>query len=355
VFSLGSVLVFAATGRAPFGRGQATAVLYRIVREEPDLSGLPPGLAEVIAACLAKNPDDRPELAELLSRFAGAVEVAEAWPPPAVKAMAESAPAAPETLVETSVDRAAVPPPAGPAATVPASGGRGRAGWVAGGAAAALAAAVSAVVFTAVLLSGDEKPGGRTAASASASTLKPVASQVVGEIRDTSAGLSYARLGLPWTSAEGAWRRPGLFTGGQVAAVQAPVNGASFNALSLSAPPRAGEREGYGTTADLPKVVSRVRERVLRELFTVQHVPTTVKSGRYALTGPGSAWQERLRLDLPQAQAKGWQVRSMTLAVLVVDHDGKAGGDLGMVLVALPDTFPAQGDLDQVLASVRVL
>ncbi|MFD9425435.1 MULTISPECIES: ABC transporter substrate-binding protein [unclassified Streptomyces] len=60
VFSLGCVLVYAATGRRPFGEGAAAGVLFRTVHEEPDLRGLPPGLRALAAACLAKDPAARP-------------------------------------------------------------------------------------------------------------------------------------------------------------------------------------------------------------------------------------------------------------------------------------------------------
>ncbi|MEV6079591.1 ABC transporter substrate-binding protein [Streptomyces sp. NPDC052069] len=60
VFSLGCVLVYAATGRRPFGDGAAAGVLFRTVHEEPDLRGLPPGLRALTAACLAKDPSARP-------------------------------------------------------------------------------------------------------------------------------------------------------------------------------------------------------------------------------------------------------------------------------------------------------
>ncbi|MFW5419364.1 serine/threonine protein kinase [Nocardiopsis sp. CNT-189] len=60
VFSLGCVLAFAATGRSPFGDGPAPALLYRVVQEEPDLTGLAGPLRDLVAACLAKDPADRP-------------------------------------------------------------------------------------------------------------------------------------------------------------------------------------------------------------------------------------------------------------------------------------------------------
>ncbi|MFJ1754098.1 protein kinase [Kitasatospora sp. NPDC088134] len=70
VFSLGAVLAFAATGTAPFGEGVSAAVLlYRVLHEAPDLGGLDGALRAVIQDCLAKEPADRPDPAELRRRL----------------------------------------------------------------------------------------------------------------------------------------------------------------------------------------------------------------------------------------------------------------------------------------------
>ncbi|WP_414504461.1 serine/threonine-protein kinase [Streptomyces sp. NEAU-L66] len=70
VFSLGSVLAFAATGRQPFGTDNsiAHALMFRIAQEEPDLSALPDGLRELVAGCLAKDPEQRPTPEELVAQ-----------------------------------------------------------------------------------------------------------------------------------------------------------------------------------------------------------------------------------------------------------------------------------------------
>ncbi|MFG3064824.1 ABC transporter substrate-binding protein [Streptomyces sp. NPDC048231] len=96
VFSLGCVLAYAASGRRPFGTGNAAGVLFRTVHEEPDLADVPGELQAPIEACLAKDPTSRPTAAEvaaglrdpraLLAR--GMPEAPkEHWLPPAVLRM----------------------------------------------------------------------------------------------------------------------------------------------------------------------------------------------------------------------------------------------------------------------------
>lgn len=69
VFSLGTVLAFAATGRTPFAADAAVAVLYRISSGEPDLGGLSAPLAALVSACLRKDPAARPTAAALAARL----------------------------------------------------------------------------------------------------------------------------------------------------------------------------------------------------------------------------------------------------------------------------------------------
>ncbi|MEH0511612.1 ABC transporter substrate-binding protein [Streptomyces sp. B21-106] len=69
VFSLGCVLAFAATGRAPFGTGAVDALLYRAAHDPADLDGIPAALREVVEACLEKDPARRPDAAEVVRRL----------------------------------------------------------------------------------------------------------------------------------------------------------------------------------------------------------------------------------------------------------------------------------------------
>src|SRR6266700_1985778 len=66
IFSLGSVLAFAATGAAPFGGGEMFAIGLRVVHGKPDLTRVPASLRPVIDACLAKNADARPTVSQMI-------------------------------------------------------------------------------------------------------------------------------------------------------------------------------------------------------------------------------------------------------------------------------------------------
>ncbi|MFI2368252.1 protein kinase [Streptomyces sp. NPDC018833] len=86
VFALGSLLLYAANGRPPFGDGSGPDVFYRIVHEAPDFGRLPdtaPDLAAVVESCLNKDASARPSAAELYERARGHVPKAATslWPP----------------------------------------------------------------------------------------------------------------------------------------------------------------------------------------------------------------------------------------------------------------------------------
>jgi len=76
VFSWGATMVYAATGRPPFGGGTNAAIMRRITDREPDLGALRGSLRGLVARCLDKEPAARPTAAEI-ARFLRA----EARPP----------------------------------------------------------------------------------------------------------------------------------------------------------------------------------------------------------------------------------------------------------------------------------
>ena len=79
VFAGGVVLAFAATGTLAFGGGEPVTVAYRVVHGEPDLGNLPEELRPLVAQCLAKDPEQRPDAARMAAeaeRLRGASD----WP-----------------------------------------------------------------------------------------------------------------------------------------------------------------------------------------------------------------------------------------------------------------------------------
>ncbi|GEC09866.1 serine/threonine protein kinase [Streptomyces spinoverrucosus] len=60
VFSLGAVLAYAASGREPFGEGQDSVILLRILTRDFDLSAVPKGVLPLVESCLRAEPQERP-------------------------------------------------------------------------------------------------------------------------------------------------------------------------------------------------------------------------------------------------------------------------------------------------------
>ncbi|GAA4488397.1 hypothetical protein GCM10023191_017720 [Actinoallomurus oryzae] len=96
IFAWGCTMAFAANGATLFGQESIPAVMHRILHEEPDLGRLAAPLREIVAACLAKDPDRRPTARQILLRLLGGAGSA----------------AAPETLLTEGARVSA--PPAGP-------------------------------------------------------------------------------------------------------------------------------------------------------------------------------------------------------------------------------------------------
>jgi serine/threonine protein kinase len=70
VFAWGVTVAYSATGQSPFGAGPADAILYRVLHERPDLSGVPSEVRPLVEAALAKQPGQRPAAPDLLGQLA---------------------------------------------------------------------------------------------------------------------------------------------------------------------------------------------------------------------------------------------------------------------------------------------
>ncbi|MGW2181122.1 protein kinase domain-containing protein [Streptomyces sp. NPDC001732] len=66
VFSLGTLLVYSATGHGPFDADSPYMTAYQVLHEEPSLDAVPTALRAVVELCLDKEPEKRPSADELL-------------------------------------------------------------------------------------------------------------------------------------------------------------------------------------------------------------------------------------------------------------------------------------------------
>ncbi|MBF6179644.1 serine/threonine-protein kinase [Nocardia otitidiscaviarum] len=82
VFSLGSVLMAAATGSSPFEAASLAYTLFNIAHTQPDLEALPPELRDLIEPCLHKDPAGRPTPAQILDYLGQPVQHELPWPEP---------------------------------------------------------------------------------------------------------------------------------------------------------------------------------------------------------------------------------------------------------------------------------
>ena len=146
IFAWAVTMVFAATGRSPFGSGTVQAVMWRIMSEEPDLGGVPPPLLPVVRQCLDKDPSRRPVARDLLLRL---VDPSAQYPHPPASPAAPGYPAYPADMpAVTGPAPATVGPtfpsdlPAGPTGPGRTSGRSRRGPILAVGAAAVVAALV---------------------------------------------------------------------------------------------------------------------------------------------------------------------------------------------------------------------
>ncbi|MGW5676112.1 serine/threonine-protein kinase [Streptomyces sp. NPDC003860] len=97
VFSLGSTLVFAATGHAPFHGANPVETVFMLLREGPDLEGLPDELRPLIESCMGGDAARRPTPEDLQAQLAPHLfasgddgGTASAWLPAGAMAMIEA-------------------------------------------------------------------------------------------------------------------------------------------------------------------------------------------------------------------------------------------------------------------------
>ncbi|MFH9575650.1 serine/threonine-protein kinase [Streptomyces sp. NPDC017454] len=78
VYGLGTVLLYAATGRYPYDGARWEAIVAQVANadQDPDLSGLPQALDPLIGSMLAHDPADRPSLDAVMAGCTGVLAAA---------------------------------------------------------------------------------------------------------------------------------------------------------------------------------------------------------------------------------------------------------------------------------------
>jgi serine/threonine protein kinase len=66
VHSWAATLVYAATGRPPFGSGTFESIFYKIMQSTPDLDGVPEAMLPLIRSAMARHPAERPTAVTLV-------------------------------------------------------------------------------------------------------------------------------------------------------------------------------------------------------------------------------------------------------------------------------------------------
>ncbi|MEU8272465.1 hypothetical protein AB0B89_35610, partial [Sphaerisporangium sp. NPDC049002] len=100
MFAWAGTMVYAATGRAPFGQDSVPAVINRILNGMPDLAALSGALRGAVESCLEKAPTRRPFARELLAHLEGSSLAPRLPAVPAWPAYAASPPAPPARSYE---------------------------------------------------------------------------------------------------------------------------------------------------------------------------------------------------------------------------------------------------------------
>lgn len=314
VFSLGAVLAFAATGRPPFCGEHSATLLYKVVHEPPELDGIPAGeLRELVAACLAKAPGDRPAPEAVAAAFGGALGAPGRLPAPLVEEASRAAVALLDLDTGPS-DSAAGPYGAGFGAPDPSYAGAPGAGFGApdpsyGPPAAAPAAGPYGAA-----------PPGRPAGEQAPA--KRFTVRAAG--RRLSCTLVLAAAAVLVAVPAGLWAAgllPGTGTGQKDLADGGPHSSASASAPAPGATPSSAAPSASGTRTDVPAALIGTWKGTVTT--TGLGVPSafeiTIKGGR---VGEVVA-RDRSVLEILGTDCSGdWKLASATDRSLVLDTSG---------------------------------
>ncbi|KAB2347266.1 DUF2510 domain-containing protein [Actinomadura rudentiformis] len=198
---------------------------------------------------------------------------------------------------------------------------------------------------------------GETSPTSTPTTRSAARSPVTGEINDDQAGLSLVRLGGDWSweqlGPDAGFRNMYGFTWAELAVVQEKYDGTqSYYANAYTG--RLPSSITYNGTQDLASATTTLAKTIEAEPEPRGAYPSHTRhdlESRAHTVGGNSAWYLRFRLDFPQARSRGWNFRSETAVMIVIDRG--AGNRPSTVFISVPDSHSNGGDLDLLVNSIK--
>lgn len=290
VFSLGALLVYAATGTPPFGNDQEHT-LRQILAGEPDLSGLAgwdSALTGLIRRCLAKDPAQRPSLSEIIDVCAPFAGAAPEWVREEVAGRDEA--------LKAAQKQASTPP-------VPLWR-QTRTRWT------ALAAVIALLVFVVVpVFSWQPDGGAATAATLPTCTATPDTTVRIGVSADKSELFKEIAAGYGTRSADGHCTQ---------VEITELNSGTAANTLARGWTQSDGPRPDVWSPAS-SEWLDIARDRATGNTAAIAALPTRTR-------GPVVTTPVVIAMPKPMAEALGWprtkEVSWRTLADLSTDAQG---------------------------------
>jgi hypothetical protein len=224
--------------------------------------------------------------------------------------------------------------------------------WALVGGGAALVAAVLVVsLFASGAFKDEAKPTPSPTSNANGR------SPITGTVDDAQAGVSFARLGGGWTttalgSSDGFNSLYG-FTWAEVAVVQQKYDGTqNYYANAYSG--RLPTSIAYSGIEDLSRAATTLARSVEsapepRGAYP-SHTRRDLEERAYTVSGK-NAWYIKFQVIFPQAQSRGWNFRTETAVLILIDQG--SGNRPSTFFVSVPDSHPNGGDLRQLVESIK--
>lgn len=178
-------------------------------------------------------------------------------------------------------------------------------------------------------------------------------SPVTGRIIDTQAGLSYDQLGGTWSLAPSI--SPSLaklgFDKAEQTTVQRNFDGKGGDYVASALSGTLATSVPYSGTTSL-QAAAKGEFLTLSPLVYAPHQEQDLDSHGLSSKSGKTGWLFKVKLTFPQAASSGWNWRTETAVVILVDRGSSRPG---VLYISIPDSLATQGDLSLLAGSVDAL